>query len=499
MMDTHLIEMRTICKRFPGVRALQDVNFTLARGEIVCLLGENGAGKSTLMKILTGVYKQDSGTILFQGKELDISTTRDAYTLGINIIFQELNLCPNLSAMENIFLGNENRTKRGLFSYKATRDKALSLFSKLHIDIDPDTPVCKLSVAKQQMVEIAKALSYDTKVLIMDEPTSSLTMREIETLFTIIRSLKEQGVSIIFISHKLEEVLAISDRIVLLRDGENCGDIPTREATEQKLVSLMVGRDLTEFYTKRRNKPSNEILLEVQGLSGGSKIKDVSFSIRKGEILGLAGLVGAGRNAMVRLLIGADHKRAGKVFLQGNEISIGSPKDAVSHRIAYLPDDRKCAGLVLPMTARENATLCIHNTISNQFGCIEHKKENSIIDGYIKDLRIKVYSREQVVRTLSGGNQQKIVLAKALAVDPILLILCEPTRGIDVGAKAEVHTIITALADRGISILVISSELQEILNLSDRVLVMHEGCITADLPIADANQENIMRAAIGSS
>lgn len=498
-MNTYLVEMRNICKRFPGVRALHNVNFMIEKGEVVCLLGENGAGKSTLMKILTGVYKQDSGTILFQGEELDVTNTRDAYKRGINIIFQEFNLCPNLSAMENIFLGNENRTKGGFFSHKETREKALALFKKLDIDIDADVPVCSLSVAKQQMVEIAKALSYDTKVLIMDEPTSALTMKEIETLFSIIRSLKERGVAIIFISHKLEEVLAISDRIVILRDGENCGDILAKDATENKLVSLMVGRDMDDFYAKRKSKPSEEVLLEVRGLTGGSKIRDVSFSIRQGEILGLAGLVGAGRNALVKLLIGADRKRAGTIIMHGQEIEIQSPKDAIKHRISYLPEDRKCAGLVLPMSARENTTLCVHDKIQNKIGMIQRKKENAITDTYIDELRIKVFSREQVVRTLSGGNQQKIVLAKALAVDPLLLILCEPTRGIDVGAKAEVHSIITALADTGIAILVISSELPEIFNLADRILVMHEGVITANIPIAEANQENVMRAAIGSA
>ncbi|MDD2296970.1 MAG: sugar ABC transporter ATP-binding protein [Sphaerochaetaceae bacterium] len=498
-MENYLIEMCNISKSFPGVRALHNVNLEISKGEIVCLLGENGAGKSTLMKVLTGVYKQDSGMILFNGKELDLTNTRQAYQRGINIIFQEFNLCPNLSAMENIFLGNENRTKYGLFSHKRTRQKALDLFKKLDIVINTDVPVATLSVAQQQMVEIAKTLSYETKLLIMDEPTSALTMKEIETLFTIIRSLKKQGVAVIFISHKLEEVLAISDRIVVLRDGENCGNILAKDATENTLVSLMVGRAMTDFYTKRNCQPSEEILLEARGITGGTKIKDVSFSIRKGEELGLAGLVGAGRNALVKLLIGADPKSGGSVFMHGQEIRIQSPKDAIKHRIAYLPEDRKFAGLVLPMTTRENATLCVHTKIQNMIGVINRKKENAIADTYIDDLRIKVFSREQVAETLSGGNQQKIVLAKALAVEPLLLILCEPTRGIDVGAKAEVHSIIAELADSGISILIISSELQEILNLADRVLVMHEGVITANFPIADANQENVMRAAIGSA
>jgi len=497
-MDDYLIEMRGISKNFPGVRALNKVDFRLKKGEVVCLLGENGAGKSTLMKILTGVYQQDEGQIFYHGNELSLSNPRDAYERGINIIFQEFNLCPNLSAMENLFLGNENRTKIGFFSHKETQRKAKDFFIRLKIDIDPDIQVSKLSVAKQQMVEIAKALSYDTKVLIMDEPTSALTIKEIENLFLIIRELKQRDVAIIFISHKLEEVLEITDRIVVLRDGENCGDITTSEATKNSLVSLMVGREMADFYTKRKTPPSQDILLEVKGITGGSKIKDVSFKVNKGEIVGMAGLVGAGRNALMKLIVGADQKTAGKIFIRGKETEIRNPNESIKAGIAYVPEDRKCLGLVLPMSVRENTTLCVHDKITNTFGAISTKKENSITDSYIKELKIKVFSREQTTRTLSGGNQQKIVIAKSLAVHPELLILCEPTRGIDVGAKAEIHNIIAALADQGMAIIVISSELQEIFNLADRILVMHEGMLTADIPIDKANQEIVMRAAVGA-
>jgi ABC-type sugar transport system ATPase subunit len=496
-MDGFLLEMRNITKQFPGVRALHNVNFSIKKGEIVCLLGENGAGKSTLMKILTGVYKPDCGSIYYEGKEFQLTGPRDAYERGINIIFQEFNLCPNLTTMENLFLGNENRTRNRLFSYAQTRKRSKDLFSKLNIDIDPDAKVSELNVARQQMVEIAKALAYDTKVLIMDEPTSALTSKEITTLFTIMRTLKSQGVAIIFISHKLEEVMEITDRIVVLRDGENCGDLPTSEVTKDTLVSLMVGREIHNFFTKRTGCPSDKKMLEVRGISG-KKIKDASFSVKQGEIVGFAGLVGSGRSALARLIIGADKKSGGTIVLDGKEVDIRHPKDSVAAGIAYLPEDRKNLGLVLPMSVRENSTMCIHGKIQRLLGIISNKEECSVTDRYIKELKIKVFSREQTVRTLSGGNQQKIVIAKSLAVIPKLLILCEPTRGIDVGAKAEVHHIIANLADQGISIIVISSELQEIFNLADRILVMHEGKITADIPIAEANQEVVMRAAIGA-
>ncbi len=497
-MGEYLVEMKGISKQFPGVKALSDVDFNIGENEIVCLLGENGAGKSTLMKVLTGVYKPDSGNIYYNGKVLDLHSTRDAYEQGINIIFQEFNLCPNLSAMENIFLGNENRTKGGLFSYKDTRQRAEEFFSRLKIDIHPDDLVGSLGVAQQQMIEIAKALAYKTKVLIMDEPTSALAEKEIVNLFEIMRDLKAQGISIIFISHKLEEVLEITDRVVILRDGENAGNILTKEADEQKLISLMVGRELNRFYTERKAKPSEDVVFEAEDLCGPPNINNISFRIRKGEIVGLAGLVGAGRTELAKLIIGAEKKTGGRMFVKGREVSIRTPRDSVAARIAYLPEDRKNLGLVLPMTVRENTTLSIHDKVSSLLKLINASAEKEITDRYISDLKTKVSSREQVVETLSGGNQQKVVIAKSLALEPDLLILDEPTRGIDVGAKAEVHNIISELADRGMSIIVISSELPEVFHLADRILVMHEGKLTADLLKEEADQEMVMHAAIGS-
>lgn len=498
-MSEYLVEMKGIDKEFPGVKALTDVDFNIKKGEIVCLLGENGAGKSTLMKVLTGVYKPDGGCIYYNGSVLDLHSTREAYEQGINIIFQEFNLCPNLTAMENIFLGNENKTKSGLLSYKETRRRAADFFERLKIDIRPDDIVEKLGVAQQQMIEIAKALAYDTKVLIMDEPTSALAEKEIENLFVIMRELKERGISIIFISHKLDEVLEITDRVVILRDGENAGEVQTKETDEQKLVSMMVGREMSEFYTDRKSKPAEEIVFEAEGICGPPHIKNASFKIKKGEILGLAGLVGAGRTELAKLIIGAEKKTAGTMLMHGKELNIKSPKDSVAARIAYLPEDRKNLGLVLPMSVRENTTMSIHDKVSSLLNVINSSKEKEITDKYINSMKTKVSSREMVVETLSGGNQQKVVIAKSLAVEPKLLILDEPTRGIDVGAKAEVHNIISDLADEGMSIIVISSELPEVFHLADRILVMHEGEITADLMKEDATQEIVMHAAIGAN
>ena len=495
-MAAALLEMRNVSKSFPGVRALKGVNFTVGAGEIVCLLGENGAGKSTLMKILTGVYAADAGAILLEGAQVRFRNTRDAFARGISIVFQEFNLCPNLSAMENLFLGNEVKGAFGLLSYRGMREKALAAFRNLRVEINPETPVKELGVAQQQMIEVAKALSHNTKILIMDEPTSALADKEIESLFAIMRELKGRGISIVFISHKLNEVLAISDRVVCLKDGENSGEVETKATSVDGLVLMMVGRELDHLFARRKGKPSGEVVLEVRNLSGPPRVHNVSFKLRKGEIVGLAGLIGAGRTELARLLIGAEKKTAGAILVGGKALRIEHPAQAVAQGIGYASEDRKQLGLVLPMTVRENTTLAVHRGITNRLGFISRAKENEITDRYIGKLQIKVSGREQVTRNLSGGNQQKVVLAKWLAIQPRVLILDEPTRGIDVGAKAEVHKIIAELADEGVAILLISSELPEILHVSDRVLVMHEGRLTADLPREQATEESIMKAAV---
>ena len=498
-MKNILIEMKNICKQFGGIQALKNVDLAVSEGEIIGLLGENGAGKSTLMNILTGVHKADQGTIELRGNEIELKSTHDAYKLEISIIFQELNLCPNLSAIENVFLGNERRQHGIFMDYKTVRIQALNLFKMLNVSIDPDIEVKRLGVASQQMIEIARSLSRQTKLLIMDEPTSSLSQKEIENLFRVMADLKAKGISIIFISHKIEEILRITDRIVMLRDGENVGEIDTREATREKLIFMMVGRSLSNFYTDRKCEPREEKVLEVKNLSGPPNIKSISFKINKGEILGLAGLVGAGRTEMAKLIVGAEKRNTGTVKMHDREANIGSPVDAVKNRIAYLTEDRKTLGMVLEMTTRENITISILDKLATFLLFINRKQECAVSDEFIKKLQIKVDSREQKVKNLSGGNQQKVVIGKWLATEPEVLILDEPTRGIDVGTKAEVHRIIAELADNGVAILLISSELPEILKLSDRIMVMNDGVITKIMDRENATQETIMDAAVAKT
>jgi ABC-type sugar transport system ATPase subunit len=495
-MSGALLEMRGIAKSFPGVHALRGVDFTVRRGEILCLLGENGAGKSTLMKILTGVYPDYEGDIRLEGQPVRFKNTAEAFAHGISIVFQEFNLCPNLSAMENLFLGHEVRGRWGLISYPRMRREAESAFRNLRVSIDPGALVKDLGVAQQQMIEVAKALSHQTRILIMDEPTSALADAEVRNLFTIMRELRERGISIVFISHKLKEVLEITDRVVCLKDGENSGEVETHTTTEDGLVAMMVGRGLDHMYSRRRSEPSKDIVFEAQDVSGPPFIKGVSFRLHRGEILGLAGLIGSGRTELARLIMGGAKRTAGRFLLEGAEIDIGHPADAVAHGIGYASEDRKQLGLVLPMSVRENTTMSIHRRVCGRAGLISSRIENEITDRYIGKLQIKVPDREQVTRNLSGGNQQKVVLAKWLAIQPKVLILDEPTRGIDVGAKAEVHKIMAELADEGVAILMISSELPEVLHVSDRVLVMHEGRLTADLTRAEATEEAVMKAAI---
>ena len=496
-MASTLFEMRGICKAFPGVRALNNVDLTVQTGEVVGLLGENGAGKSTLMKVLAGVYKQESGEVLWLGQPTRFPTIQEANRAGISLIFQELNNCPNLKPLDNLFLGRERFIKGlPLLNYSAMRAKALELFDYLGITVDLDKEIGLMSTAIQQMIEIAKALLTDVKLLIMDEPTSSLSDKETAMLFKVIRELKARGISIIFISHKLNEVFEITDRVVVLRDGENAGEINPKTDTMEQLINLMVGRELSTMFTRRSNDVQGAEVMRVEHLAGPPRVLEVDFDLRQGEILGVAGLIGAGRTEMARMIIGADRKSRGQVFIDGKLVHIKSPRDAVRAGIAYLPEDRKRQALVLPMSVRENLTLSIHSLVLRMGLFISRAKENAVTDSYVTQLDIKIADREQVINNLSGGNQQKVVIAKWLATKPRILILDEPTRGIDVAAKAEVHRMISALADQGVSILLISSELPEVLALSDRVMVMHEGRVKAILDRADATQESIMNAAL---
>jgi len=495
-MSGHLLEMRGISKSYPGVQALQQANLSADAGEIVCLLGENGAGKSTLVKILAGAQPPDSGEILIKGVPVRFKSTREAAACGISIVFQEFNLCPNLSATENLFLGNEMRGGLGLLSAKQMRQKARESFARLRTEIDPDALVRNLGVAQQQIIEVAKALQQNPAILIMDEPTATLADKEIQILFAIMRELRERGLAIIFISHKLKEVLEITDRVVCLRDGRNSGEIESKLADSDKLVSMMVGRDLGHMYVPRQSKKPAEVVLEVRQFARPPRVNNVSFQLRRGEVLGLAGLIGAGRTELARLIFGVDRRTTGTLELNGRPIEIRHPADAVANRIGYVSEDRKRLGLVLGMTVRENCTMTVHGQIVNRLGFISRRAENGLADQYISRLQMKVSSREQVTRNLSGGNQQKVALAKWLAIKPDVLILDEPTRGIDVGAKAEFHQIIARLADQGVAILLISSELSEVLHLADRVIVMHQGRLTADLPRELATEEAVMKAAV---
>mgnify|MGYP000501209666 CR=1 FL=1 len=495
-METNLVEMKKITKHFGGVKALTDVDLDIKRGEIVCLLGENGAGKSTLMKVLTGVYPEYGGEFTMEGSVKHYKGTHDAGHDGIKMIFQELNLCPNLTVAENIYLGSEPKTKAGFINHKLMIKESGKFINQLGLDIDPRHTLSNLPIATQQMVEIIKALISNPKILIMDEPTSSLSSKEIEQLFVIMRKLKENGISIVFISHKLEEVMEITDRVVVLRDGTNIKSIDTKDANHDLLISLMVGRELSSLYTHRTTPPGTEVLFEVKGVSGPPMIKDASFKLHKGEILGFAGLVGAGRTELMKLIYGGVKKNSGEFYMNGKRLDIKQPADAVKAGIAYVPENRKEEAVILEMSIKNNLTMSIHDKVKRLGIFLDKGQEKTITSGYIDQLSIKTPSMFQAIKNLSGGNQQKVVLGKSLAIEPNILILDEPTRGIDVGAKAEVHRIITELADEGLSIILISSELPEVMGSSDRILVMHEGSITGEFNRDEFDQEEIMRAAV---
>jgi ribose transport system ATP-binding protein len=491
-----LVSMEGIDKRFPGVHALDQCKFELCCGEVHALVGENGAGKSTLMKVLAGEYSKDAGRILYKGKEVEIPSPRAAQLLGISIIHQELNLMNHLTVAQNIFIGRE---PRGRFKFdldeKAINVKARELFEMMHLNLDSRTKVADLSVAKQQMVEIAKALSFNSEVLIMDEPTAALTEDEIDELFRIIRGLREQGVGIVHISHRLQELKQISDRVTVMRDGRYIDTVKTGEATIDQIINMMVGRTIYEATPELPEVPSQEVVLEVRNLNRGNVIKNVSFCLKKGEILGFSGLVGAGRTEVARAIFGADNFDSGEIFINGKKIDIKSPFDAVSSGIAYLSEDRKRYGLTLKLDVESNIVLAAFKKFLNFFGWVNQPKMRATAENFTRILAIKTPSMQQKVQNLSGGNQQKVIIAKWLTADTNILIFDEPTRGIDVGAKSEIYHLLNELAHQGKSIIMISSELPEILRMSHRVIVMCEGRITGELNVLDATQESIMKFA----
>lgn len=493
-----LLEVRDICKGFPGVRALQGVSMTLGRGEVVALIGENGAGKSTLMKILAGVQPPDSGTILLDGQPVQMQSVRDAVNRGIALIHQELNLADNLDVGANIFLGREPRRFGMLLDHQRIARESRQYLQAVGLDVSPHTIVHSLTIGKQQLVEIAKALSVNARVLIMDEPTSSLSQQETRTLFRVVHDLRARGVSVIYISHRLGEVKELADRVVVLRDGRNAGELSREQICHDNMVRLMVGRDISQYW-QRQPHTAGEPVLRVRNLRTPAHPEHaLSFEIRAGEIVGIAGLVGAGRTELLQTLFGVTPAIAGEVEVAGRPVKLTSARDAIAAGMALVPEDRKQQGLILDNGVRFNIGLPSLNRYW-RFGFVNHAAERDITKRMIDAMRVKTPSDRQVVRYLSGGNQQKVVLGKWLAMNPKLLLLDEPTRGIDVGAKEEIYRLMHELAGRGMAILFVSSEMEEVLSLSDRTLVMHEGRITGELSRDQLTEENVMQLATGQT
>ena len=489
------LEVQGISKRFPGVKALQNVSLSVQPGESVAIIGENGAGKSTLMKILAGIQPPDEGTIKVQGRAVEIRGVTDALELGIALIHQELNLCDNLTVAENIYLGREPR-RLGWIDQRTMNAQAAHYLEKVGLQVNPRTLVANLSIGQQQLVEIAKALSCNAQLLIMDEPTSSLSAREVERLFEVITALRDSGVSILYISHRLSEVSQVCDRVVALRDGQNSGHLSREEITHEQMVRLMVGRDLDQFYT-HEPQPASDVVLEAVDLHTPAHPEHaINFRLRAGEIVGLAGLVGAGRTELLEALFGVRPAVEGYMKVRGRRVTIRSARDAIRHEIFLVPEDRKQQGLVLPMDVQQNTTLPGLSRLSF-FSWIDASRENRLAHEMVERMRVKTPSTRQIIQYLSGGNQQKVVIAKWLAMHPQVLLLDEPTRGIDVGAKHEIYELMEELARKGVAILFVSSEMEEILGMSDRLLVMHEGALTGELARNELSEEAIMRLATG--
>ncbi len=496
-MEKHLtLEVRDIYKSFGKVDVLKGIHIQFFAGECHAVIGENGAGKSTLMKILAGAYTKDQGKVFLDGELLEVTSPFDARGKGIGIIYQELSLIPNLSAGENVFLGRLPK-KAGHVDWKKIHEKAEQYFREVDLDIDSRIPIKKLTVAQQQLVEISRALSMECKVLILDEPTSSLTDKEIARLFALIRKLKKQGIAVIYISHKLEEVLAVCDRVTALKDGETTGTKPISEVTKEDMVSMMIGRSLNQYYPVRENAARDEILFEAKKLHAGKQVRNVSFQVHKGEILGMAGLVGAGRSETVRAIFGADKLESGELYLNGKRIYNRAPSTAIQNKIAFVTEDRRNEGLVMTMSVRGNTTLASFKTFTNRMHVMNGKKEREIAQSYIDKMRTRTAGMEQKVVHLSGGNQQKVVISKWLNTEAELYIFDEPTRGIDVGAKSEIYQLIAGLARDGKGIIVISSELPEVMGISDRIVVMHEGKIAGEIKKEDFSEKAIMTLAVG--
>jgi len=492
------LELRNITKRFPGVQALSDVTFTCNRGEVHALVGENGAGKSTLIKVLSGAHQPDGGEIILKGEKVSIRSPLDALRLGIGVIYQEFTLIPYLNTIENIFLGHEP-AKGGFVDFGKMYEAARSLlYDTLGIQFDLKRPIAYLSVAQKQMVEIAKALALNAEILVMDEPSAPLTSHELESLFQVIETLRKQNVTIIYISHRLEEIFRIADRVTVLKDGKVVGTDDVGRLNKETLIEMMVGRDLSQHYFAPKGTGRGQKVLSVHNLCTADRLENISFDVYQGEIVGIAGLVGSGRTELMRAIFGADPRLSGTIEVDGRVAHIQSPKQAVGYGIGFVPEDRKTHGLCLPLQVRVNMTIASLDRIST-VGVMRPSLENKVVGEYIQQLRVVTPSMEQIVSNLSGGNQQKVVLAKWLAAHCKVIILDEPTRGIDVGAKAEIYHLMRNLAEAGAGIVMVSSELPEILGMSDRILVMREGQIAAELAPGDATENLILRHAMGEA
>lgn len=488
-----ILKLDNICKSFPGVRALYNAGLSVYPGRVMALMGENGAGKSTLMKILTGIYSKDSGSIHYQGQEVTFKNPKMSQLAGISIIHQELNIIPNLTIVENIFLGREFTNKFGGIDWKKMTTESEKLLKRLKIKHSPTTPVEQLSLGELQMIEIAKALSFDAKVIIMDEPTDALTDTETDALFNVIKELKQQNCGIVFISHRMQDIFTICDDVTVLRDGELIAERSLKEINEEQLIELMVGRKLSEQYPHIES-PIGDTVLEVKNISGCG-VHNASFKLHRGEILGISGLMGAGRTELMKLIYGALPKTAGEVFLKQKQLSIHSPQDGLNNGIVYISEDRKGDGLVLGMSIKENMTLTALKQLTKHYS-INHKAEKMTVNDFILLFNIKTPSMDQTIGLLSGGNQQKVAIAKGLMTRPDVLILDEPTRGIDVGAKKEIYQLINKFKEEGMSIIIVSSDMPEIIGMSDRVLVMNNGEIRAEYLRNEVTQEKLLTAAI---
>lgn len=495
--NVYRLEMSGISKSFGPVSVLENVNLKVKPGEIHALIGENGAGKSTLMKILSGVHQKDAGTVVLNGAEINPKNTHDGQVLGINVVYQELSLINDLSVAENIYLHKLGASKFWM-NWKEINKDAQELLDSLGFQIDATATVRDLSMVQKQVVEIAKALSEDTKVLVLDEPTTVFDPTDTQKLFDNLFKLKEKGISIIYISHHLEEIFKIADTVTVLRDGKDTGSIPVKETDTDSVIRMMIGRELTDLYPERDVEVGSSPIFEVKNLTAKDNlVHDVSFAVKPGEVLGIAGLGGSGRTETVKLIFGADKKKSGQLFLDGKEITTNSPADAVGYQIGLVSEDRKEEGVFLPLSIRKNISVTNFKGISKRFGFLNSEKETKNVQDLIEKLNIKTQSAETAVKNLSGGNQQKVALAKWLSIDSKVILIDEPTRGVDVGAKVEIYQLINEVAKKGVGVVVISSDMPEIMGIADRILIMHEGTMYGELSKAEFSEENILRYAIG--